>query len=1363
MSCDQSQSMRDLPLSHSALHEGSGMFPMSADLESLLDAMGSDLESDEERRVALLATVALFIAKWADCQWPVRSENETANDSEAVDRDIVEELPADLRKKLRVPEALDLPARQVRLTLQRLERRRFLPSTLVCLLSISTWFAGVFRMSEILDGLREWLRPIDLSVPQGREFAAGAFEEAIGALASHGGSLFGEFITPAPVVELMLDLANPRPGERIYDPCFGFGQLLAGGVRRVRIEECNSALLPDEQQEKILGGEIESLSYTVGLCRLLLVGVHPSRLTLGNTLEKPQPRDRCLEGYDCILAVPPWGGGASSSHGAIDSNRSENLFLQHVMGNLRPGGRAVIALPEGILYRSGSDQRVRKELLSNFRVDGVVSLPPGAFEPLTRIRTSLVALSAAEPNAAVRFASVSSTAWEAALSMPSRSGVAGDPNPEKEYEQGREAVRAVLFDTDDHPYRRISCDDLTRDIRDLIQHRRELNDGASLGVDSWDVQVGELALRGYELVAKKSGTEALERELSRISAADPSLKLEALGRVAMVHAGLTYRAGETTNRRDPAGVVAALIGAGDITDSGIRPPSLFLARAADSLVEDTTPVRAGDILVTTAGTVGKVGLVAELGGTVDILAGRSVGLIRVRPEINRHFLVALLRSPAYRMWLSGHARGTTSRRLSLRMLRTMKVPVPSLGVQESVVDEIRVRKPHSDALGVLYRLISGARKDSIITLLEGDAAASLGVGMKPEDTGGVDTLINAANEIQSLAIQPVASGSTTPADKRPISRWLEAARKAAIALDGFGSVPPGSGRLAILEFAVARFRESIGALEGSEGDTIGRLRSLTIKMVEVAERAVHKMQQLIHLEIGTDPTSVTVGVPSEILLQVKNASDVGLRDVRVSAGLPDGVEAIRELGYLREQEIRRVPVQIRPQAVGQVRMGVSWQARRVDGTAAKGEEEAFLLVSVGTTVVDGGDLGDSPYIVGSPVDRDKMFFGRAEEMRRIRRLLGGGDQANVILLEGNRRTGKTSILRQLGKTGALPGWIPVYSSFQDVDSVSTADVFRLLALRTGWTLAEAGIETWIPDQPRPESSKPFKLAFRAALHRAFSAGHPFETLEVYLAAAVEAAKPRGILLMLDEFDKLQEGIDGGITSPQVPENIRHLLQHQHGLGAIITGSRRLKRLREEYWSALFGFGYRIGVGALPKSAARRLVTAPVSGRLRYLPQARDRLVELCACHPFLIQSLCSRVFDHAAIGRDRTITLDIVERAATEMVQDNEHMQTLWGYVGSERGRLILALCDRLAAGSDAVNIYLLRMEFDECGVPVRRDEDLADEVAKLRELELIGLDTSYRSGTYILSIPLMAKWMERNVDFDDLVVRARQEAEDAL
>ncbi|WP_305368917.1 hypothetical protein [Photobacterium leiognathi] len=64
-------------------------------------------------------------------------------------------------------------------------------------------------------------------------------------------------------------------------------------------------------------------------------------------------------------------------------------------------------------------------------------------------------------------------------------------------------------------------------------------------------------------------------------------------------------------------------------------------------------------------------------------------------------------------------------------------------------------------------------------------------------------------------------------------------------------------------------------------------------------------------------------------------------------------------------------------------------------------------------------------------------------------------------------------------------------------------------------------------------------------------------LEVLLAVLEE--KNLGIVLMLDEFDKLQEGIDNGVTSPQLPENIRYLIQNYSKFSAILTGSRRLKK------------------------------------------------------------------------------------------------------------------------------------------------------------------------------------------------------------
>ena len=623
--------------------------------------------------------------------------------------------------------------------------------------------------------------------------------------------------------------------------------------------------------------------------------------------------------------------------------------------------------------------------------------------------------------------------------------------------------------------------------------------------------------------------------------------------------------------------------------------------------------------------------------------------------------------------------------------------------------------------------------------------------------GGLDTLAKFAAEIRSVTMSP----EDPTAGDGSVGRWLEAAHRAGAALDDVGSVPAGSGRLVILEFAAAKLREAVGALERTD-ETIGeRLRSVTWALVGVIEDQVHDLQRRGSLEIVAETAEVRAGAADELRLQLVNSSPVPLRKVRVTARQNDVAngEAVSEVGYLAEGQRQEFPVVVRAQDdTKPLQIDVAWQARRLDATLVRGETQVSVLVRSGEAAAGTGALGASPYIVGNPVDRHEMFFGRAGIMDRIRRHLGG-DRANVILLEGNRRTGKTSILKQLEREDALPGWVPVYCSFQDLDSMATPNVFRLLAKQTGWALADAGIETWIPDLPAPAAGRPFKLAFLSAVRAAFSGDHPYEMLALYLSAAVEAVKPRRILLMLDEFDKLQEGIDGGITSSQVPENIRHLLQHQPGLSAIITGSRRLKRLREEYWSALFGFGHRIGVSALPEAEARRLVTEPVAPRIRYLPQARDRLVALCARHPFLIQSLCSRVFDLAAAGSERTITGDFVERAATEMVRDNEHFQTLWGYAGSERRRLILALTDRLADLADAVNLDLISMKLEEHRVPVRDDKALADDLTELRELEILEIDETYRGGTYRLSIPLMRKWLRLNVDFEDLMKRARREA----
>ena len=1328
------------------------------------------------------------------------------------------------------------------------------------------------RSHRAYERLHAWVGRLDLGTPKGRALAARLFDDGLRTVMATQGRLVGEFATPQHVAALMLELADPEPGDRVYDPCFGFGELLVGAARRLRAAA--RAGSPRDwanvQHAGIFGVEIEPLSYAVGLCRTLLAGIDGPSLELTDALERPLPRNRSGDGFDCILATPPWGARTkrpSSGQFQFPTRNSETLFLQHVMANLRPGGRAVVALPEVSLFRLGSDREVRKALASEYSIDGVVSLSAGAFAPWTGIAASLVVFRRAARRPTVRFVSISPTAWQAAAhggdddlrdsdetggrrlkiveygscdggefgggtqsgaDFEHARGFGGGAGSGAGFEDGSgfgdgagsgagfadgtgfgrgTAAGAGFDDGAGHGNGRVTRVELLRGVSDLIAYQPDLlSDRFLPGVDVWDVPIRNLARRDYELVAKKSGSDVLDAEIERLVATDSSLKIERLGRVVDVFAGRSYQGRYTTRDRATTDAMAGLIGAGDVKGivdarlaSGdatnpigaaeVQTPALFLTSEGNTLVKEKEFLRPYDVVVSIIGTVGNVAVFPIPLTTSDVAGGAtpssgighsildligpqllplvptsSVAVLRARGSVTPQYLAALLQSPVYRSWLLGHARGTAVQRLTLRTLRRLRIPVPPVPVQEAVLEE-RPRA-RGDAMAVLARLLSGVANDPVAVWLETPLVAQMASGTSDgTESDKFGALVAASEALRSLVVEAVHRSdrmSSETGDRRTTA-WLGVAQQVVTALDGVASIPRGAGRLAVLEIVLSRLHEGLRVLEGADGAVADRIRSFTRAMVELAEGEVGGMQQSIALEAGLEPGEVVVGAISEVQLRLTNASPVPLRSLHVSTRPPAGTG---QLPYLADGETHRVPLTVHPRDASQpLPIVVSWRARRLDGTPVHGEMEVALRVLSNREVVRSGDLGASPYIVGSPVDRHEMFFGRTDIMDRIQRQLGASTHANVILLEGNRRTGKTSILQQLGKANVLPGWIPVYCSLQEAEGddsrggISTRNVFKLLARTTGWTLGDAGVETWLPGLPERDPGSSYKRAFLFALNQAFAGEHAFETFELYLSAAVEAASPRRVLLMLDEFDKLQEGIDAGITSPQVPENIRHLLQHQPGVSAIITGSRRLKRLREEYWSALFGLGYRIGVSALLIDDARRLVTEPVEGRFAYLPQARDLLVEMCARHPFLIQSLCNRVFEQAAATGASTVTVDAVQEAATEMVRDNEHFRTLWDYTGSARRGLLLALCDRLQDGPDAVNLDLLEVELRKLGVPLRRIRELADDVTELRELELLDFDESYRTGTYRLAVPLMAQWLKMNVDFGDLVVRAREEA----
>lgn len=1216
---------------------------------------------------------------------------------------------------------------------------------------------------EVIETLLEWGQPFDLQTDAGRQ-AAGNALAALVANATETGEIPGDHTTPKRVVELMAELLDPRPGERIYDPCFGAGGLLATVADRLLKK---ATRMPESFQQSVYGVEISPYAHVIGLTCVVLAGMDQPVLELGDALDRPLTGDQSSEGFDCILAVPPWGRHSraqSETRIPVPSTHIETLFLQHAMASLRPGGRAVIALPDGALYRTGPDEKVRKELLTDYCVEGVVSLPDGAFLPFTGIKMSLMLFRRKQAKDAVRFMHIED--WQEIRST-------GRYRGEKDAELKRRTRRQTDVEMA-HGFAEEFRDDTPND-----------------NLRVWVAPVTELATRGWELVAKGSDEKILTHTLRVLQKGGVRVSVPPLEELAEIFSGVSCDRPATVSHADDPSGVAGLVRASDVSRTGIRPPSVFLTKNGNSRVESRHRLRAGDVLLTASGVVGKSAVVSGAAGIAGAVADASLVVIRPGERVSSRYLKNLLGSYAYQEWIRAHARGSAIQRISVRTLRQLLVPAPQISIQEQVIEQ--ADEERDDAFAGLARILMGDNEEPVALWVIGSPEAQE-LQWWAHAADRVALLERLAHSVRTFHEQVARTHAEA---KSEFISWLKDLAEAMRSLNGLNHVPRGAGRMALLDAAQkavddvasgvyqifqmgmaahAVLHASMPELSGLQRKDFPdpATRQLALAQATIFTGRIHHLVRAelssilddVRLTPGVKPEAVVAGAENEIQVRLKNHSPLALRNVRAST-LPSIGEG--RVAYLAEDKpfsfTARIPGDV---ATGLFPFKLRWRAERLDGRPVSGELTLAVDVRATSEAVHVADLGASPYIVGSPIDRKEMFYGRQNIIDRIQRQFSTRDRANVILLEGNRRTGKTSILKRLQDPDALPGWIVVNCSLQggqghkSKPGLETNEVFRLLARDVGWAMDDAGLQVWFPDMDPPGSSKHFKVAFTRALSTAFAGPRPFEAFELYIQAVLEAASPRRVLLMLDEFDKLQEGIDSEITSPQVPENIRYMLHTYPGLSAILTGSRRLKRLREEYWSALFGFGHRIPVSEIPMEDARLLVTRPVEGRLTYVPDARDRVVDLCSQQPFLIQSLCNRIFERAVHTEERTVTVGAAESCAEDMTKDNEHFRTLWGYAETERRRFILALCRNLADGPDPITLSLLEMKLEESGVAIPRGESLGDDLELLRELELLELRESPRGSAYVLAVPLMANWIGQNVDFEHQCRQAVLEREES-
>ena len=198
----------------------------------------------------------------------------------------------------------------------------------------------------------------------------------------------GEIYTPRKVIRLMVEILNPKPGESVYDPCFGSGGMLILSYAHV----ADKFGVAEAGRLFLFGQERNPTIYAICQMNLLLHDIRNGHLTNGDTLDYPRFRDEAgrVERFDVIIANPPWnqdGCGEERlkkadfrerfSFGYPPKDKADWAWIQHMLASAKENGRVGIVVDNGCLFRGGKEKTIRSKIIE--RVECIILSPEKLF------------------------------------------------------------------------------------------------------------------------------------------------------------------------------------------------------------------------------------------------------------------------------------------------------------------------------------------------------------------------------------------------------------------------------------------------------------------------------------------------------------------------------------------------------------------------------------------------------------------------------------------------------------------------------------------------------------------------------------------------------------------------------------------------------------------------------------------------------------------------------------------------------------------------------------------------------------------------------------------------------------------------